>query len=140
LQSASVTIGGPAFGYTGPTDVLVYWDTVFGSFMFAFATGTPAASGALTDSAGTPIAYNALTLTSGGQTLSTFTGPNGQYHFYGAAQGQGTITVDDQEFAVAVGPDQPARTLQLTAQPLTGRALAGRPGRCVGEPAADRRD
>jgi hypothetical protein len=28
-QQASVTVAGPAFGYTGPTDVLVYWDTVY---------------------------------------------------------------------------------------------------------------
>ena len=47
-QSAAVTVGGPAFGYTGPTDVLVYWDTVYNSFMFAFpdASSTPAPSSA----------------------------------------------------------------------------------------------
>jgi hypothetical protein len=39
-QSAAVTVGGPAFGYTGPTDVLVYWDTVYNSFTFAFADGS----------------------------------------------------------------------------------------------------
>jgi hypothetical protein len=39
-QSAAVTVGGPAFGYTGPTDVLVYWDTVYNSFMFASADGS----------------------------------------------------------------------------------------------------
>jgi hypothetical protein len=39
-QSASVTIGGPAFGYTGPTDLVAYWDTVYNSFMFAFPSQT----------------------------------------------------------------------------------------------------
>jgi hypothetical protein len=39
-QSASVTIGGPAFGYTGPTDLDAYWDTVYNSFMFAFPSQT----------------------------------------------------------------------------------------------------
>lgn len=34
-QSASVTIGGPAFGYTGPNELLAYWDSVYNSFMFA---------------------------------------------------------------------------------------------------------
>jgi hypothetical protein len=43
-QSAAVTVGGPAFGYTGPTDVLVYWDTVFNSFMFAFPDGPSTAA------------------------------------------------------------------------------------------------
>jgi hypothetical protein len=36
IQSASVAIGGPAFGYSGPTNILVYWDTVYGTFMFSF--------------------------------------------------------------------------------------------------------
>ena len=35
-ESASVTIGGPSYNYAGPTDILVYWDTVYHSFMFAF--------------------------------------------------------------------------------------------------------
>jgi hypothetical protein len=35
-EKASVSVGGPAFGYAGPTDILVYWDTVYKSFMFAF--------------------------------------------------------------------------------------------------------
>jgi hypothetical protein len=113
-QSASVTVGGPAFGYTGPTDVLVYWDTVFSSFMFAFATETPAASGTLTDTAGNPIPYKALTLSTGERTLSTFTDARGEYRFYGAAQGQGTISVDRQEFAVTLAPHQPSTTLRVT--------------------------
>jgi hypothetical protein len=35
-DAASVAVGGPAYGYTGPTNVLVYWDTIYSSFMFAF--------------------------------------------------------------------------------------------------------
>jgi hypothetical protein len=115
LQSASVTIGGPAFGYTGPTDVLVYWDTVFSAFMFAFATGTPAATGTLTDNAGNPIPNTTLTLTTGGHTFTTFTNSNGQYRFYGAAAGPGIVSVESQDFTVAVGPDEPGSTLQVTA-------------------------
>jgi hypothetical protein len=38
-ETASVTVGGPSFGYTGPTEILVYWDTVYHSFMFAFPAG-----------------------------------------------------------------------------------------------------
>ena len=40
-QTASTSIGGPAFGYTGPTELYVYWDTVFSSFMFSFDGPTP---------------------------------------------------------------------------------------------------
>jgi hypothetical protein len=35
-EKAGVSVGGPAFGYAGPTDILVYWDTLYKSFMFAF--------------------------------------------------------------------------------------------------------
>jgi hypothetical protein len=35
-QSASFTIGGPSFGYKDKVDVVVYWDSVYNSFMFAF--------------------------------------------------------------------------------------------------------
>jgi hypothetical protein len=112
-QSASVTVGGPAFGYTGPTDVQVYWDTVFSSWMFAFVTESPAASGTVTDSAGNPVANQAVTLTVGGVTLSTFTSSSGGYNFYGGPQGQGTIAVADHEFTVAVSPNEPKRTLQV---------------------------
>ena len=34
-QSASVTVGGPSSGYAGPKDIMVYWDTVYRSFLFA---------------------------------------------------------------------------------------------------------
>jgi len=114
-QQASVTIGGPAFGYTGPTDLLVYWDTVYSSFMFAFATGSPSMSGTLTDSAGNPVPNQAMTLTVGGITLSTFTNSRGQYNFYGAPAGQGTATVESQQFPVAVGAGEPSPTLRLNA-------------------------
>jgi hypothetical protein len=113
-QQASVTVGGPAFGYTGPTDILVYWDTVYLSFMFAFATGNPSASGTVHDSAGNPVPHQAMTLTVGGITLSTFTNSRGQFNFYGAAPGQGTVTVGNQHFIVAIEAEK-SSTLRLNA-------------------------
>jgi Carboxypeptidase regulatory-like domain len=114
-QQASVTVGGPAFGYTGLTDILVYWDTIYQSFMFVFPTGSPSASGTLTDSAGNPVPNQAITLTVGGITLSTFTNSRGQYNFYGAPPGQGTVAVENQQFPVAVGAGEPSSTLRLNA-------------------------
>jgi hypothetical protein len=115
-QQASVTIGGPAFGYTGPTDVLVYWDTIYLSFMFAFATESPSASGAVIDSGGNPVPNQAMTLAVGSITLSTFTDSRGQYNFYGAQPGRGTVTVESQKFPVAVGEGEPSPTLRLNSQ------------------------
>jgi Carboxypeptidase regulatory-like domain len=112
-QQASVTVGGPAFGYTGPTDILVYWDTVYSSFMFEFATGSPSVSGTLTDSAGNPVPNTAITLTVGDITLSTFTNSRGQYNFYGSPPGQGTVAAQNQQFPVAVGAGEPSPALRL---------------------------
>ena len=50
-----------------------------------------------------------------GITLSTFTNSRGQYNFYGAAPGQGTVDVENQQFPVAVGAGEPSSTLRLNA-------------------------
>jgi hypothetical protein len=36
IQTASTILGMPSMSWTGPTEVKVYWDTVYNSFMFAF--------------------------------------------------------------------------------------------------------
>jgi len=36
-QTAGLALGGPAYGYSGPIRIAVYWDTIYNSFMFAFA-------------------------------------------------------------------------------------------------------
>lgn len=105
-QSASVTVGGPSYGYPGPTDVQVYWDTVFMSFMFAFATGNPTVVGSLT-SAGTNIANQPVSLTMDGTTMSTFTDSAGNYRFFGTAAGEGTISVANETFPVTIAANQP---------------------------------
>ena len=91
----------------------MYWDTVYLSFMFAFATDSPSASGAVTDSAGKPVPNQAMTLTLGSITLRTSTNSRGQYNFYGAPPGQGTVAVESQQFLVAVGAGGPSPTLRL---------------------------
>jgi Domain of unknown function (DUF5050) len=89
-QSATVAVGGPSFGYTGPTDVLVYLDTLFDTFMFAFPpAGMPATvNGTLMGADGKPAANSAITLTSGGKVFHSFTDANGSYKFYGPGPGQ----------------------------------------------------
>ncbi|HKE16362.1 MAG TPA: hypothetical protein VKB80_15920 [Kofleriaceae bacterium] len=34
-ETATVTVGSPSFGYTGPTDIAVYYDVIYKSFVFA---------------------------------------------------------------------------------------------------------
>lgn len=114
-QSASVSITGPAdHNYPGPNNVAIYWDTIFQSFMFAFVNVVPAVAGTLVDNAGNPIRYKMLTLTTRGLRLRAFTNGKGEYRFYGAQQGSGTLSDGDHEFQVTVDPNEPKRTLQVT--------------------------
>jgi hypothetical protein len=113
-QSASVTIGGPAFGYTGLTDLLAYWDSVYSSFMFAFPTEPPSATGMIVDKLSRPVAHQAVTLTVGSTKLTGFTDSKGEYRFYNSSSGHGTLTVGGKDFAVSVGPGVPKSSLQLT--------------------------
>jgi hypothetical protein len=112
-QSATATVGGPAFGYRGPTDVVVYWDTIYNSFMFAFPPEAPAASGTVLDSTGKPVSYMPITLSVGPQTFKTFTNDKGQYRFYGAPGGNGSLTAQGHKFPIPIGAGVPQQTLRL---------------------------
>jgi hypothetical protein len=81
-QSATVAVGGPAFGYTGPTDVLVYWDTVYSTYMFAFPSGAPKVTGVATDSQGMPLPHQPVVLSFGSRIFTTFTDGKGEFRFY----------------------------------------------------------
>ena len=86
-QSATVTVGGPALGYTGPVDVQVYWDTLYNSFMFAFASAAPSFTDVFKDAQGQPVAHQEVALTAGGHTFKTFTNAKGQFRFFGTPAG-----------------------------------------------------
>ncbi len=115
--SAVATIGAPSSSYTGPIDLLTYWDTVFHTFLFAFPEpGIPViAAGSIVDNLGQPVANTPMTLSAGQLTFNNFTGPTGDYRFYGAPTGQGTLTVKGQKFPVQVGPNVPKQVLKLVS-------------------------
>lgn len=96
--------------------MVVYWDTLYSSFMFAFMfafpSAPPAALGALTDAAGKALANQAITLTVGGKKFETFTNQQGQYRFYGAPAGSGSLSVDGQALEVQVGSGKSNPTLK----------------------------
>ncbi len=92
-QSATVVVGGPAFGYTGPTDVLVYWDTVYSTYMFAFASQAPRISGVATDSLGKPLMYQPVALSYDSLTFTTFTDGKGEFRFYGRPIEKGKVSI-----------------------------------------------
>jgi hypothetical protein len=77
-QTAIAIIGGPSAGYTGPTDLLIWWDTMFDVFMFTFADGPPTQTGTLFDAAGKPLPHTDVQLTVGSQVFYTRTDSKGK--------------------------------------------------------------
>lgn len=103
-QSATVTIGGPAFGYVGPgVDVMVYWDGIYNSFMFAFTTDVPAMSGTIVDRAGKPLPHALVTVAVGAKKFTTFTSATGEYRLHRVPAGQHVLSVSGERFPVAAG-------------------------------------
>jgi hypothetical protein len=87
-QSAAATIGGPSFGYTGPTAMEVFYDTVYRTFVFRPLEGIPLAlRGRLIVSAGEPLAGREVLMVAEGVEYRTFTNANGEYRFFGDVRG-----------------------------------------------------
>jgi hypothetical protein len=103
-QSASLTITGPAFGYTGPiSDINVYFDRLYSTFLFVPASPQALkASGVLRDALGQPIAHRDLTLVSNGVTYKTVTRNNGTYRFYGVPAGAATVSTTGGAWSMAI--------------------------------------
>ena len=81
-QKMSLTMGGPAFGYTGPTNMAVYYDTLYKTFAFApFELSTPSVHGVILGSDGKARAGQSVTATADGVKCHTFTNANGEYRF-----------------------------------------------------------
>ncbi|HUS08605.1 MAG TPA: hypothetical protein VMZ52_20030 [Bryobacteraceae bacterium] len=96
-ESAKVTVGGPSFGYTGPTDIMVFYDRLYKTFLFRPLTDPIRFQGVLTSTGGRPIAGRELALTFKGRTYRTVTNARGEYRFPVAVAGNvefrtGTVT------------------------------------------------
>jgi hypothetical protein len=87
-ESASVTIGGPAFGYQGPTDIEVYYDVVYKTFFFFPLQPTaPTLTGSLAASGGQPGVGREVIVVANGIRHRTYTNAKGQYRIYGNISG-----------------------------------------------------
>ncbi|HXI26668.1 MAG TPA: carboxypeptidase-like regulatory domain-containing protein [Pyrinomonadaceae bacterium] len=93
-EKASATVGGPAFGYTGPTDVAVYYDVLYKTFMFAFVEDKlDAFHGNVSDALGKPVSWKQVVVTSQGKRYRTYTDANGDYRVFGQISGPVRIRV-----------------------------------------------
>jgi hypothetical protein len=104
-QSASLTITGPAFGYTGPlSDIAVYFDRLYGTFLFVPASPQSLkATGVLRNASGQPLTHQDLTLVSNGVTYRTVTRNDGTYRFYGVPAGAATVSTVGGSWPMTVG-------------------------------------
>jgi hypothetical protein len=92
-ESATVTVGGPAFGYTGPTEMAVYYDKIYKTFLFFPVTGNPVLTGAVTLRAGQARFGQEVIVESNGAKYRTFTNAKGEYKVYGNVTGPVKVTV-----------------------------------------------
>jgi|GEM_PF-3228180 len=115
-QAATVSIGCPSYDYTGPTNVLVYWDTICSSFMFAFAQVDAMATGEVTDGNGQLVVGQYVSLNIDGLDYHTYTNSRGIYNFFGNVQTQikGTLTICDYTQDIEVGCNEPMANIQMT--------------------------
>jgi hypothetical protein len=120
-QTISTTVGYPSAGYTGPTMLNIYYDTIYGSFLFGFdptstAQGREVSAslkGQITAGAAVPAVHQEVLLRLGGRTYRTFTNPRGRYYFPRGLQGVGQISVRGVVRPISIGSAQAVQDLRL---------------------------
>lgn len=103
-ESASVTIGGPSFGFQGPASIAVYYDVLYKTFLFAPLTGAVDFRGRLTSRGGKPAAGVEVMVSAGGKTHRTFTNARGEYEVPGRWPGNVEIRAGGQTKRAVSGP------------------------------------
>jgi hypothetical protein len=116
-QSASATIACPSPNYTGPQEMDVYWDSIYGSFVFApYAPAQEAVvqSGEVTDSSGKAAPGALVTLNIGGKVYHTVTGRDGVYKFVRPANVSASLPSSGEVSVHGVSTTVPLRSAQVT--------------------------
>jgi hypothetical protein len=87
-QSASVTVGSPSYGYEGSTDIAVYYDSLFKTFMFSPITDTNVAvEGKVQSKLKRAVTGREVFMYANGKKYRTFTNEHGHYRFMGKFAG-----------------------------------------------------
>jgi len=86
-QTATATVVCPSTGYQGPTIMSIYWDNLFGSFLFVPTVITSPEiamlnKGTAIGASGKPVLHEAITLSIAGKTYHTWTDSHGDYVFF----------------------------------------------------------
>ena len=108
-SSATAAIGDPSFGYGGNiSQIAVYWDTIYNSFMFAAVpiNQQPFSSGTLYDPDHKLLVGQKVVLTLPGRIFQTYTDRKGVYKFFGLSSVENisdTLTVGTTKKAITIG-------------------------------------
>jgi len=88
-ESATIVVGGPAFGYQGTTDNIdIYLDTTYKTFLFwPVSSSSASLSGTVLGAAGKPAAGVEVKVLANGVTHRTITDSRGQYRVFGRVSG-----------------------------------------------------
>jgi len=112
-QTASVTVGGPSFGYTGPTDMRVFYDRLYRSFLFVPIKESPGFKGKVSDRQGRPARWQEVTVTANGQKHRTFTDAQGEYRVFAKISGPVTIRSGGATLKLPTAQNEPPADIRL---------------------------
>lgn len=81
-QSATLTVACPSVNYTGPVEMAIYWDGLYGTFLFVPVVDEALLQqGVVTNSAGKPASGELVELTLNNKTYRTYSDYRGRYRF-----------------------------------------------------------
>jgi len=135
-QTASATVGCTSIGWTGVDFVTAYYDTLYGTFLFALDDGTGRArvlQGTITDVDGDHVPHQPLKLVVGNKTYQTASHNDGSFRFYlplgqtSTGATTGTLTAGTVSKAVTVGPQATATAAIPTPTPSLSVAIGVAP-------------
>jgi hypothetical protein len=120
-QTATVSVQCPSINYTGPTLMTVYWDKLYGSFLFVPNQLTAVqpqilTQGTLTNASGQVLRHQPVTFSASGKALHTYSDSNGKYLVVAppglARPATGQLSTMGIVRSVAVGSTQDIKTAQ----------------------------
>lgn len=138
-QTATATVGCTSLDWAGADFVSVYYDTLYGTFLFALDDGTGRAKmvqGTIADMDGDPVPHEPLKLVVGSQTYQSFSHNDGSFRFYlptgqaSAGATTGTLIVGSNgaiSKSVSIGPHATATVAIPTPAPALSVALGTAP-------------
>jgi hypothetical protein len=124
-QSATAKIVSPSLSYQGPTDIAVYWDTVYETFLFFPASGAPVLSGTVESVSGQLAQGADVVVRVGNRTVHAFTDRKGVYRVYGLPAGSASVSANGLTRTVSLGSGakldfpRPAGPIPVPPHPIT---------------------